>query len=61
MRMKYRVASRRIISKILGEAGYLIILDLLAVSTIIKNARASTMARQETSNVKRIKIPEVEC
>jgi len=41
IKMKYFVASRRIMSKIPGLAGYPIILDLLAVNAMIENARTS--------------------
>ena len=43
MSTKYSVASRRIVSKILGIVGYLLILGLIAVNTIIENAATSTV------------------
>ena len=46
MNMKYTVASRKIESKIFGMPGYLFALDLLAVTTTIKNARMSTAQRR---------------
>ena len=42
MRTKYCVASRRMVSKILGLAGYPITLGLFAVKTMVENARTST-------------------
>lgn len=46
MRTKYRVASRRMVSKILGMPGYLL-LDPLAVNVIIENAMTSTIPIRE--------------
>lgn len=41
MNVKYRVAPRKTASKMLGMPGWLIALDLLAVTEMIENARKS--------------------
>ena len=46
MTMKYIVASRRMESKTLGMSGCLFVLNLLAVTTMIKNAKMSTMPQR---------------
>jgi hypothetical protein len=58
MSMKYSVASRRIISKILGMVAYLLFHDFLAVITMIENARRSAMHDDEVLNV--VRTSEVE-
>jgi len=57
--MKYRVASRRIISKRLGMPGNLFLADLLAVNRMIENAKTSVMPRRWVWNVRYIRTPEV--
>ena len=42
--MKYAVASRRIVSKMLGTPGYLFVADFLALTKMIENEMRSTDA-----------------
>lgn len=51
-RMKYIVASRRIVSRILGMPGYRS-LGLLAVTTMTKNAKTSMNSEESEEHVTR--------
>lgn len=60
MSMKYFVASRTIVSKMLGIPGYLCFRCLRAVVKTIKNTITSAVPRpKEMPNVRNIRIPEV--